>query len=179
MIGPSTPIEWNAGVVVAVGTGLSLDSGTIANTETIAASEWTAGTVTATGAGLSLTGGTLAVEASQLLRSLPFSFVGTLASGQAYNLTLTQAGTLLANGGAAQAYIPVDPTATQHLTIETINSGTVTTQGTIAIATSGSVTFPSFSAVALAAGATVAIVNQATADATFANACISLQFRVT
>src|SRR6202012_3192947 len=40
----------------------------------------------------------LQVESSQLTRDLYFQFGGTLAGGQQSNTTVTQAGTLLANG---------------------------------------------------------------------------------
>jgi len=85
----------------------------------------------------------------------------------------------LANGGAAAAYIPTNPTASQTLSIKTVHSGTITSHGTISITTGGAVTFPTFGAVAVAAGDTVQIVNQASSDATFANPCVSLQFQIT
>jgi hypothetical protein len=98
---------------------------------------------------------------------------------QPFTITVTQAGTLLANGGTPQAYIPIDPTATQTFTLNTINSGVTNNQGTISIATSGSVTWPTFGAVAMAAGDSIQLVNQSIQDLTFANACLSLQFQVT
>jgi hypothetical protein len=99
------------------------------------------------------------MPASADIATVPFSLIGTPASGQIFPITVTQAGTLLANGGTPQAYIGTDPTSTAYLTIETIHSGTVVTQGTVTISTAGSVTWPTFSAVSMAAGDTAAIVN--------------------
>lgn len=142
------------------------------------APEWVAGFVSGLGSGLTLAAGVLDVELSIKQRTLLFSLVGLLPGGQTYNLTMTQAGVLLANGGVPKAYIPTNPAATQVLTLNTIHAGIVTTQGTISISTSGVVTWPSFSAVALAAGDTVQLHNQALADITFANACFSLQVQI-
>lgn len=160
----------NQGFTPAIGPRAASTSG---------AQEWNAGTVNALGSGLSLSGTTLSAEASQLLRTIAFPFVGTLPSGQTYTVAMTQAGTLLANGGSLASYIPTNPTATQSLIVRTIHGGAVTTQGTISVSTSGVVTPPTFGAVAIAAGDSVQIENQPTADATFANASISLQFQVT
>jgi hypothetical protein len=113
------------------------------------------------------------------LRTVPFPMVGTVAGGQEMNITFTQAGTLLANGGTPQAFVGANPTATEHLTLNTIHSGTLITQGTVTISTAGAVTFPTFAAVAIAAGDTAQILNQSTADTTFANTCLSLQYQVT
>jgi hypothetical protein len=140
---------------------------------------WNAGTVTSLGSGIIVTSGMIDVEDSIKIRSLPFAFVGTLPNNQRFSVTLTQAGTLLANGGSPQAYIPVNPTAIQSFTLNTISSGTITSHGTIQISTSGIVTFPTFSAVTLIAGDTIQLVNQAVADTTFADACLSLQFKLT
>ena len=136
------------------------------------------GSTGATGS-LGPAGATGATGPGTQLRTLPFPLVGKPPGGQHFNLTLTQAGTLLANGGTPQAYIPTNPTATQTLLLNTIHSGAVTNQGTISISTGGAVTWPSFSAVAIAAGDTVQMVNQAVQDATFADACLSPQFQVT
>jgi hypothetical protein len=140
---------------------------------------WAAGAVSSLGGGLLLTAGVLDIEAAAKIRSLPFTIVGQPTNAQQMNVTMTQAGTLLADGGAPQAYIPVNPTATQTLTLKTIHSGVITTQGTVSISTSGAVTWPTFAAVSMVAGDTVQLLNQATADATFANACLSIQFQVT
>lgn len=118
----------------------------------------------------------VASATNPLLQTVPFSFVGLLPNGQTYNIPLTQAGTLLANGGTLASYIPVNPTATQHLTLNTIHSGTITPQCTITISTGGAVSGVTFSAVAFAAGDVVQIANQATADTTFANAAFGFQF---
>lgn len=142
------------------------------------AAQWNAGTVASLGTGLSLNAGVIDLEASQKLRTIPFSFVGTLVGGQPFSITITQAGTLLANGGAAKGFIPTNPTAQQALTLRTINSGTIATQGTVTISTAGSITWPTFAAVPFAAGDTVQLVNQATSDTTFQNACLSLQYQV-
>lgn len=171
--------EWNAGTVNAIGSGLTLAAG--GTLEAIGG----AGGSTTIIAGLGLTGGTIttsgtiALEASQTIRTIPFPLVGTLVGGQDMIVTLTQAGTLLANGGAPKAQVKVNPTATNTFTLNTINSGTVHTQGTISVSTAGVVTFPTFAAVPCAAGDSVELINQGTADATFANACLSLQFQVT
>jgi hypothetical protein len=116
--------------------------------------------------------------ASASLRTLAFCLVGKPAASQPFSLCVTQAGTLLANGGAPEAYISTVPTATQAFTLNVIRSGTKTTLGTISISTAGVVTWPTFAATALAAGDTVQLVNQATQDSTFTNACLSLQYRV-
>jgi hypothetical protein len=112
------------------------------------------------------------------ITTIPFPFIGTLPSGQVYAIPLTQAGVLLANGGRGFAYTAgVNPTATQELLVKTIHNGTVTTQGTIVISTAGAVTAPTFSNVSISAGDSVAIVNQGTADVTFASWSFSLQFQ--
>lgn len=116
---------------------------------------------------------------SAQIRTVPFSFVGTLINAQPYSLTMTQAGTLLANGGTPQSYVGINPTATQTMVLSTIHLGTPTTRGTITVSTLGVVTWPTFSNVVLTAGDTVQLTNQATADATFANACLSVQYQVT
>jgi hypothetical protein len=166
------------GSVTEVDTGTGLSGGPITSSGTINA-DWDGGVVTALGSGLSLSGGTLDIEASEKIRTIPFPIIGVPSDAQQMNVTLTQGGTLLANGGTAQAYVPTNPTATETLEINTVHNGTITTQGTISINTSGVVTFPTFTAVTMAAGDTIQLLNQATADATFANACISLQYQVT
>lgn len=151
-----------------------LNSGTVTQV-TVAAGSGMSGGGTITSSGTI----TVSMESSQLIRTIPFTFVGTLPSGQTYNVTMTQGGTLLANGGTPQGYIPVDPSATQDIILNTIHNGTVTAQGTISISTAGSITWPSFTAVTMAAGDSIQMKNQATADATFANACLALQYQVT
>jgi hypothetical protein len=182
---PAGELMGNAGTVAAAPSGITIGSGLSLSA---------AGTLTATGggggattivAGAGLTGGTIttsgtvAMEASQLIRTIPFPMVGTVSGGQDMIITLTQAGTLLANGGATHAEVKVNPTATNTFTLNTINGGTVHTQGTVSVSTSGVVTFPTFTAVPFAAGDSIELINQATADATFANACLSFQFQVT
>lgn len=192
---------WNAGRVNALGANLTLTSGTLAATGG-GGGNWTAAAVTTLGAGLSNTGGTIAadwhggtvaaigthlvnnsgtldLEASQSLRTVPFSFSGKPGNSQRMVATLTQAGTLVANGGAAAGFVGTNPTATNNLVLSTINAGTITARGTIAIATTGSITFPSFAAVPLPAGGSLQLVNQASADTTLADFCLSLQFQVT
>jgi len=73
--------------------------------------------------------------------------VGLLVSDQEYAISLTQAGTLHANGGPSFAYKPgTNATAPQTLLVQTINQGgTATTLGTISISTAGSVTPPTHS----------------------------------
>lgn len=175
---PSWTAAGGAGTVTSVSAGAGLSGGPITTTGSLVAN-WNGGTVSALGSGLAITSGSLDVEASIKLRTIPFPIVGVPANAQTMNVTLTQAGTLLANGGTPQGYVGVNATATEKLTVNTIHNGTITTQGTISINTGGTITFPSFTAVAMSAGDTVQIVNQATADATFANACVSLQFQVT
>lgn len=136
-----------------------------------------AGQVFALGSGLSLIGGTLAATAN--LRTLAFSLIGASPSGQKFFIPLTQAGTLLANGGTIAVSPGANPTATQTLVVSTEHAGTITAQGTISINTGGTVSGPTFSAVAVAAGDSVGITNQATADSTFANWSFGLQFAVT
>lgn len=138
-----------------------------------ASSQWNAGTVTALASSLSNTSGTLAVRA--VLRTIPFPLVGAPPGGQAYSVVFTQAGTLLANGGAFQSYVPTHPTGTETLTVNTIHGGSVTAQGSIVINSGGTVTPPSFAAVAIGAGDVLQIVNQGTADATFKDASFSFQ----
>jgi hypothetical protein len=198
---PSSHI-WNAGTVTAIGTGVTLTSGTLTAASggggtvteidtgaglhggpitgggTISA-DWNGGTVSALGTGLVLNSGTIDASTAAKTRTLPFSLVGKPPNGQHFNLTLTQAGTLLANGGTPQAYVPTAPTATELLVLNTVHSGTVTARGTISVSTSAIVSWPTFSAVGLVAGDTVQLVNQATQDTTFADACLSLQFQVT
>lgn len=171
----------NAGTITNTGT---ISSPTLAATGLLGGTLGAQATNVAVGQGLTFTAsGTaapvLALETSQAIRTVPFPMIGTLQSGQEMNITFTQAGTLLANGGTPQAFIGTNPTATQHLTLNTIHSGTVIAQGTVTISTAGSTTFPSFAAVPIAAGDTGQLLNQATADATFGNACLSFQLQVT
>ena len=140
---------------------------------------WNAAYVGAIGSGLVDNAGTLDIEPSAKIRTLPFPLVGIPPGGQDFNLTLTQAGTLLANGGTPEAYIPVNPTATQTLLLNTVHAGSITNRGTVTISTAGAVTWPSFAAVAIAAGDTIQMQNQAISDATFANACFSFQIQIT
>ena len=130
------------------------------------------------GSHLSMNSGNLDVTDAMRIRTIPFPFVGKPVAGQPYNITLTQTGNLLANGGAAYAYVPINPTATQTFNVNTIHSGVSTYQGQVSISTSGITTFPTFANVIMSAGDTIQLVNQATQDLTFANACISLQFEI-
>ena len=164
---------------VVAGTGMTAGTITAAGTLAVAAATTAALGGIIVGGYLTVSSGTVAVEAALSVQTLPFSFLGPLANAQQYNVCLTQAGTLLANGGTPQGYIPVNPTATQTLVLKTIHSGTLTTQGTISVNTGGTITWPTFTAVAMVAGDSVQLLNQATADATFANACLSLQFQKT
>jgi hypothetical protein len=172
---------------IAIGNDLALNLGTL-NLATLPATTLlgNGGTAAAIPTGVTIGPGltlspaeTLQVEPSQLLRTVPFPITGKPPASQKYSLVMTQAGTLLANGGTPQAYIPTTPTATEDLTINTIHSGTVTPQGTIAVNTGGTVTFPSFAAVNMAAGDVLQLVNQGAQDATFADASFSFQFKVT
>jgi hypothetical protein len=170
--------EWNAGTVSAVGAGLAITAGTIAATGG-GASQWNAGTVSAVGPGLAITAGTINASALTSVHSLPFALVGHVAGGQKSTIALTQAGVLLANGGAPAAYVGTAPTAANDLALNTIHNGSVTTLGTIVVSTAGAVTFPTFPLTSIAAGDAVQIVNQATADASFGDVSLSLQFQVT
>ena len=107
--------------------------------------------------------------------------IGLLISDQEYAISLTQAGTLLANGGPSFAYKPsTNPAAPQTLRVQMINQGgTATTLGTTSISTAGSVTPPTYSNTLLPARDSVSLTNQATADATFANWSFGLQFQKT
>lgn len=179
-------VEWNAGTVSAIGAGLTLSAGGTLST-TADADQWTAGTVSAISGQFTIASGTLNVgtlaysslPASADIRTLSFSLIGAPPSGQVFSLPITQAGTLLANGGTLAVRKGANPTATQTLVVSTEHSGTVTAQGTISINTTGTVTGPTFSAVAIAAGDSVDITNQATADTSFANWSFGLQFQVT
>jgi hypothetical protein len=181
--------QWQAGDVWALAANLVANSGTLELTAAAGSLVGNPGTAAGVaqnitiGANLTLSpSGVLSAAgapSSASIRTLAFPISGMPAGGQQFPLTITQAGTLLANGGTPQAYVGTDPTATETLTLKTIHSGTVTTQGTVSISTAGAVTWPSFSAVALAAGDTVQLVNEGTADATFGNACLSLQYQVT
>ena len=190
--------HWQSGSVTALGTvasgiTLGIASGTLTATGA-GAQEWNAGTVTAlgtvaSGVTLAISSGTLGatlgvltyanLPASVDIRTLLYPIIGLPLGSQKFSLTMTQAGTLLANGGTPEAYIPTNPTATEYLYINTIHSGTIITQGTITISVAGAVTWPTFSAVALAAGDTVQLLNQSGSDVTFADACFSMQFKVT
>jgi hypothetical protein len=175
---------------IVIASSAFLNGGTIVNggtisSPTLAATGLLGGTVGAQATNiplstrLALSGGTLDLGSSAMIRTIPFPMVGTLVGGQDMIITLTQAGTLLANGGAPQAQVKGRPTASNTLTLNTINSGTVHTQGTVSVNTGGTVTFPTFAAVPWAAGDSIELINQATADLTFANACLSFQFEVT
>jgi hypothetical protein len=111
------------------------------------------------------------------VRTMNFEFPGVLTGSEKATLVITQAGTLPANGGSYQAYVGTNPTAANIFSINTIHSGSATTQGTISISSGGSVTWPSFSAVALAPGDAVQIINQGTADATASDIVLALQFQ--
>lgn len=165
--------------VIAIGANLTLSStGTLSataggggSTTIVAGSGLTGGTITASG--------TIALEPSQSIRSVPFPMVGpgTLVGGQDMLITIGQAGTLLANSG--YAHIKSNPTATETLTFNTINNGTVVTHGTISVSTAGATTFPTFANVPWSAGDSVELINQATADVSFSTACIGFLFQVT
>lgn len=139
------------------------------------------GTVTAdvvTVDGLRMTSTVPATIPNLNLRTVPFAISGKPGNAQKMIVTMTQAGTLQANGGVASGTIGTNPTATNTLVLSTINAGVVTTQGTISINSGGTITFPTFAAVAVPAGGALQLVNQATADATLADFCLSLQFKI-
>jgi hypothetical protein len=171
--------NYQAPVLATIGAGLSLTGGTLA-------SNYQASPLTTIGAGLSITTGTIAVgtlaysnlPASADIRTLSFNMTGTLPGKQAYSMIMTQPGTLLANGGVFESYIPTKPTATNTLVINTIHGTTVTPQATIAISVSGSISGVTFAAVPMAAGDVIQFVNQATADTTFADPVFAMQYQV-
>lgn len=141
--------------------------------------EWQAGTVTAIDPRMTISAGTLdLVSSATQLRTIVFPLVGLPPGGQKYSVVMTQPGTLLANGGTPEAYIPTHPTATEDLTLNSIHASTTTTLGTITVNTGGTVTLPTFAAVSMGAGDVLQIVNQATADVTFADASFSFQYAV-
>lgn len=111
---------------------------------------------------------------------LVFAVVGVPAAGQRYSITVAQAGTLLGEAGTAFAYIGTAPTATETLSLKVqhpVPFGLITTGlGKIFVSTTGIVTFPLFTDTLLEAGDTVQLVNENPADATFADACFTLQF---
>jgi hypothetical protein len=111
------------------------------------------------------------------VRTMVFPYPGALTASEKVTIPITQAGTLLANGGSHQAYVGTNPTAANTFTVSTIHSGSPTAQGTISISSGGSVTWPSFSAVALVPGDAVQVTNQGTADATAADISLALQFQ--
>jgi hypothetical protein len=121
-----------------------------------------------------------ASQTSAKTRSLVVSMTGKPPASQKFSIPITQAGTLLANGGAAEYYLPTDPSSgTVDIVVNTIHSGSVTQRGTIAITTGGSVTLPTFSPVALAAGDTFQLVAPGTQDGSFADFAIAMQMVVT
>lgn len=166
--------------------GVSLPFGLDETGGAAGATEWNAGTVAAIGPGLQIgAGNTLQVTQAQRRRTLPFPIVGVPASAAVFCLALAQAGTLIANGAGTLQTAQVNtgvftnPTATERLVLSTVHSGTVTTQGTVAVNSGGTVALPAWGNVALAPGDSVQIVNQPTADATFANFTLALLFEVT
>jgi hypothetical protein len=177
--GGAIPQQWEAGSVNALAPGLAITTGTLI-------SNYQAPLLTTIGDGLSLATGTISVgtlaysnlPASADIRTLSFNMTGTLPGKQAYSMIMTQPGTLLANGGVFESYIPTNPTSTNTLVINTIHGTTVTPQATIAISVSGSISGVTFAAVPMAAGDVVQFVNQDTADATFADPVFALQYQV-
>ena len=159
----------NAGTAAGVASGLNL--GTVANGVTLAIS----------GTTLNATLGVLGygnLPASANIRTLAFSLIGGPPSGQPFFLPLSQAGTLLANGGTMAVTPGTAPTATETLTVGLMHLGTVTTLGTILVNTGGTVTGPTYADTPNAAGDSAVITNQAAADSTFANWGFGLQWRV-
>jgi hypothetical protein len=125
------------------------------------------------------------LPASADIATIPFPLIGSPLGGQSFMVPVTQAGTLLANGGSGFTCFKnpaggVNPTATWTLLVQEItNAGSVTTLGTISISSAGSVTAPTFSNTAIAADSGIAITNQATADASAAYWSIGFQFQKT
>ena len=163
-----------AGTIGAIGTAAIGGSLAVAGSFTLGASGQTIDLI-----GTVLANGNTLMTAANNIRTVAFTLIGEPPSGQAYFIPLTQAGTLLANGGTMAVSPGINPTATQTLVVSTEHAGTITARGTISISTGGSVTPPTFSNAAIAAGDSVGITNQATADATFANWSFGLQFKVT
>ena len=160
----------NGAVFGSVGDGfLQRDGG-------VAGAFWTKTSGINTNSGWALIGPT---PASASIHTLSFSLIGAPPSGQVFPIAITQAGTLLANGGTFAVRKGALPTATQTLTVSTEHVGTPTVLGTISISTAGVVTGPAYADTSIAAGDSVTLTNQATADVTFATWAFGLQFKVT
>jgi hypothetical protein len=93
--------------------------------------------------------------------TVSMSISGVLTGSQQFPIVFAQSGTLLSEG--AQSLILTRPIANNSLTVETINSGTVNSQGTITINTSGSVSIPEFTQT-IDVGDALVLTNQANAD---------------
>ena len=59
--GGNVVVEWNAGTVNTLGSGVTINSGTL----NVSAAQWSAGTVTSLGAGITIPGGVLTVASAQ------------------------------------------------------------------------------------------------------------------
>jgi len=93
--------------------------------------------------------------------TVEMSIAGPPPGGQTYQVVFTQDGTLTTNG--AQYSILTAPSNTNILTVQTINSGTIISQGSISIDNGGTTTFPDFFQ-AMDPGDALLITNQQNAD---------------
>jgi hypothetical protein len=95
--------QWQAGTVTALGSGISLASGTLAATG--ATQQWTAGTVTAVGSNLTVTSGTISASGGS---AFPLTAAGTVQSVGQMTVTGANAGmAVVPNGmGAFMLSIP-------------------------------------------------------------------------
>jgi hypothetical protein len=138
--------------------------------------EWQAGAASDLGTGLALSGGTL--DISTALRSVPlaFSFSGKPAAGQQIHVALLADVPLNipATLAGAATYVGTNPASAASFVLSNINSGTVTTLGTIAIGTGGSITL-SGSAHTGASGDVLRITAPGTQDAALADVCITIE----
>ena len=154
-------LEWNAGAVEVIAGG-SVSAGTLFVNGTSSASEWTAGSVSAVGSGLSINSGTLeatAPSSQSLLMELKSTSPGTNGTAAAFGscIMVTTAQTVitslsfayeaLVNGGTYEAMIAAIGTAGTITAIEATSSTYVST------GTAGTtINFPFSNPVTLAAG---------------------------
>ena len=191
--GPAGPAGAPGGGVAQVATtGAGISGGPITNSGTLQV-QWNAGLVNALGSGLSAAGGTLVVtppDASAITGTLTyaqlptevalvpiaFPFSGKLAANASVYVPIAIALTVAASLAGSVGYAVTNPTSAATFTLNRIRSGTPTALGTVQIGTSGAVTLGGTGG-SLAIGDVLQLTAPTAQDATLADVGLSIMMQ--